>query len=270
MPKIKKFPEDFTDISVIHEGKTRHIYRCTHNENILCCKIIPIQSNSWKVELSNLKYISSHNLPYPKFYDHFTDNSNSYMFYKYIPGIDLYKYAIDKQLSEREVKYIIYKILKLLALYHSKNIFHLDIKPENILCVNNNVDNLALIDFGHAFVCHSKTGCNTSHSFGTIGYAAPELKDGKCYAKTDIWSVGVIIYVLLFKCYPFPNQIDESKKLKSYVKIFMQEWEKNFKTISKEAVNVIISCLKENTNERISISELLNNKWFNELKKTYF
>lgn len=264
LPKIKKFPEDFTDISVIHKGKSRHLYRCSQNGKVLCCKIIPVQSHSWKIELSNLRYIASHELPYPRFYDHFTDINNSYMFYDYINGIDLYKYAINKELSEKDVKKIIYKIVKLLTLYHSKNVWHLDIKPENIICVDNDINKLALIDFGHAFICHSNT-CNTSHSFGTVGYAAPELKQGKCYANSDIWSLGVIIYVLLFKSYPFPHQIDESKKMKSYVKIFMEEWQKNFKTISKDAVNIIISCLKEDVEERASIIDLLSHKWFDEI-----
>ena len=57
LPKIKKFPEDFTNISVIHKGKSRHLYRCSQNGKMLCCKIIPIESHSWKIELSNLKYI---------------------------------------------------------------------------------------------------------------------------------------------------------------------------------------------------------------------
>ena len=236
LAKTKKFPEDFSNISVIHKGKTRHLYRCKKNNIILCCKMIPIQSHSWKIELSNLKYISIHKLPYPKFYDHFTDSNNSYMFYEYINGIDLYKYAMNKELTEIDVKSIIYKILQLLTLYHDKNIWHLDIKPENIICINNNTKYLALIDFGHAFVCNSRDGCNTAHSFGTIGYAAPELKHGRCYSKSDIWSIGIIIYVLLFKSYPFPHYIDESKKVTSYIKIFSKEWEKNFKTVSKEAV----------------------------------
>tara|TARA_B100001769_G_C22019813_1_gene547998 strand:+ start:302 stop:1096 length:795 start_codon:yes stop_codon:yes gene_type:complete len=264
MPKIKKFPEDFTNISVIHKGKSRHLYRCKQNEKILCCKIIPVQFHSWKIELSNLKYIAEHDLPYPKFYDHFTDINNSYMFYDYIQGIDLYKYAITRDLSEKSVKIITYKIIKLLTLYHSKNVWHLDIKPENIICINNDITELALIDFGHAFVCHSKK-CNTTHSFGTIGYAAPELKFGKCYSKSDVWSLGVIIYVLLFKSYPFPHQIDESKKMKSYIKAFTEEWEKNFKTVTKEAVNIITSCLKEKISERAHVTDLLNHKWFDEI-----
>lgn len=93
---------------------------------------------------------------------------------------------------------------------HSKNIIHRDLKPENILYSNSSVHSpIKLIDWGFS------TMCSTKHKFsslvGTPYYVAPEVLFGNYDKSCDLWSAGVILYILLcgyppfrkYKCYEF-------------------------------------------------------------------
>lgn len=94
---------------------------------------------------------------------------------------------------------------------HSKNIVHRDIKPENILF--NNKDVLKLVDFGTSKITDSRKMKNT---YGTPYYVAPEVLDENYDLKCDIWSCGVILYILITGVPPFngPTEFDIMERVK--------------------------------------------------------
>ena len=78
---------------------------------------------------------------------------------------------------------------------HSKNILHLDLKPENVLCITKNSNEIKLIDFGLARVYDPTKECRVL--FGTPEFVAPEVVNyDRISYETDMWSVGVICYTL--------------------------------------------------------------------------
>lgn len=98
------------------------------------------------------------------------------------------------------------QVLSSLVYLHSKNIAHRDIKPENIIFESNDALNVKLVDFGNS----RKMGANESMNgvYGTAYYVAPEVLSGEYDYKCDIWSIGVILYMLLSGRPPFNGSSD--------------------------------------------------------------
>jgi calcium-dependent protein kinase len=129
---------------------------------------------------------------------------------RYIPGGELYK-AISHwgHFSESDAAYIMKQLLSAMNYCHSKNIVHRDLKPENIL-VDSIVDskrNVKVINFENALRYSRRK--KVYELVGTPNYMAPETIEGKCSPKSDVWSLGVIMYVMLSGRYPFDGNTQE-------------------------------------------------------------
>jgi|Transcript_12858 calcium-dependent protein kinase len=99
------------------------------------------------------------------------------------------------------------QILSCVSYLHSKGIIHRDLKPENILLEDkNDILNIKLIDFGTAI--RNEARGKIKGAIGTAYYIAPEVICGAYDEKCDLWSCGVIMYVLLSGTAPFEGQTD--------------------------------------------------------------
>ena len=142
---------------------------------------------------------------------------------------------------------------------HSKNIAHRNIHPENILFESNDALNVKILDFGSA----RKIGQNESvHGvYGTAYYVAPECLVGDYDEKCDVWSVGIIMYMLLSGKPPFDGQSDlhilEAVKSGEYS---MQggTWD----MVSNEAKDLVSRMLTMDPKQRISAHDALQHPWF--------
>ncbi|XP_012555996.2 myosin light chain kinase, smooth muscle [Hydra vulgaris] len=191
-----------------------------------------------------------------------------------VDGKELFEKVLedDFQLSEKKVAECIRQILIALNHMHEKNIVHLDLKPENILCYDSkiqltiqNADNTSeevkIIDFGSSR--ELRKGIQESVLCGTPEYVAPEvIAYDPISLKTDIWSVGVITYVLLSGNSPFLGDTDvETMSNVTEGKIDFEEDCESFESVTEDAKQFIIDCLKIDPRKRISVSEALNHKW---------
>ena len=180
--------------------------------------LISEQTNEASVlnELNILKKIDHQNVV--KIYEFYVDSHNYYFITEYCPGGDLYDATKNENLSELQVACIIYQILLALNHIHKMKIMHRDLKPENILVTKKEEDGLYRIkicDFGtsHLF----KEGEKQRNITGSSYYIAPEVLKKKYNFKCDLWSCGVIMYVLLTKKIPFFGK-DDKEVRKSIVK----------------------------------------------------
>ena len=169
--------------------------------------------------------------------------------------------------DEKYSAYIMYQIFSAINYCHNMNIIHGDLKPENILIVNrnkkNNYPNIKIGDFGMSKMVEKDSLQNKI--VGTIYYVAPEVILKKYNEKCDIWSCGVIMYVLLSKKPPFGGYTEEeiiSNILKGVYDIEKPPFDK----ISKNALDLIQKLLNKDINKRISAQEALNHPWFKENK----
>jgi len=113
-------------------------------------------------------------------------------------------------MNEQDAAYIIRQVLSAITYCHSKGVVHRDLKPENILIDTITQDghiNIKVIDFGAALFFSPKT--KISETLGTPYYIAPEVLMGDYNEKCDIWSIGVVLFVLLSGTAPFNGTTDD-------------------------------------------------------------
>lgn len=156
-------------------------------------------------------------------------------------------------------KYI-HSILTAVAYCHANNVVHRDLKLENILFESEHRDSeLKLIDFGLSQCFRPK---EVMHKYvGTSYYVAPEVIDGNYDAKCDVWSIGVIAYMLLSGVPPFYGPTDSE----TLVAIKEGKWHFDpylFTNVSPLAKNFISKCLTKKAFWRPSAASALQHKWF--------
>jgi len=146
-----------------------------------------------------------------KLYDIYEDETHVYIIMELVKGSELFDRIVAKgSYTEKEAINVIKQILDAVKYLHECGIAHRDLKPENLLCSGEGEDEIVKIaDFGLSkmFTSGEKlmTGC------GTPGYVAPEVLLCEEYdSKVDLWSIGVITYILLSGYSPFHSD-DETE-----------------------------------------------------------
>ena len=164
--------------------------------------------------------------------------------------------------NETITGYYMKQILKAVCYCHGMNIVHRDLKPENILIVKrmkNGCHPIKIIDFGTAKI-FSKEKKETL-LIGSAYYIAPEVLDRNYTEKCDLWSCGVIMYILLTGRPPFGGNTDMEimQKIKSgKYDLTKYPWG----IISKEAKDLIKDLLQLNPGQRLSAEKALKHPWF--------
>jgi len=162
--------------------------------------------------------------------------------------------------SEQKAARIIKSLLEAVAHLRRKNICHRDIKPENILFETEDEDSdIRLIDFGLARK-YSKGDAPMANPVGTAYYMSPELIKGKYDRSCDIWSVGVVAYILICGYPPF-NGNSDPVIFDTIRKGRLQFPEKAWSGVSDEGKDFIKSLLRKDPRKRFSATEALAHPW---------
>ena len=177
----------------------------------------------------------------------------------YVPGGDLFHRIIERNIfSERTAANLMKNLLEAVEYMHSLNIVHRDLKPENILMSNSECDwEFKIADFGLA--CQSSE--NELLRCGSPGYVAPEILKKAAYGKkVDIFSTGIILYVVLSSRAPFfGKNANEILTKNKECKIYFQD--KYWKNISKEGIDCVLKLTESNPDKRPSAREALRHPW---------
>ena len=205
-------------------------------------------------EIKVLSFLSHPNIT--RFIEVLTDESFFYIITEFCFGINLLEFARKTLNIDIDViRYILKQILLALSYLHSVGICHRDLKLENIIISNNK--NIKLIDFG---LCGFDSPFSMRETFcGSHLYASPEILNSLPYHgyKSDIWSVGVILYALFFQKLPWSdNNIPQAiNKIKSCIFIIPSN-------IDENAINLINFLLKKNPEDRPTVSQILKHPFF--------
>lgn len=175
---------------------------------------------------------------------------------EYLSGGELYDYIIKKgSMTEDEARNIFQQLVFALDYTHKHKVVHRDIKPENILLDEHN--NIKIGDFGLASYFHDGIFLRTS--CGSLNYAAPEVLTGDLYSgpEIDIWSSGVVLFVLLTGNLPF----DDNNISMLLQKIKRGEFEIP-PSVSGVCQDLIRRILNIDPVARIKISQIFKHPWF--------
>jgi calcium-dependent protein kinase len=270
---IRKNYEYISMLGYGNFGKVR-LYRDKNYKDLLFAiktlkkeGISPYKFNLLKSEVSILRDLDHPNIV--KYFGTFEDDYYIHILMEYLKGHDLYKIISLKKytgFSESDMATIIEQLLKALSFIHSKQIVHRDIKPENILFSNKkDYSTLKLIDFGLA------TTKRDRKSVGTPYYMAPEMIDGFSYPESDIWSVGIIVYLMITGKHAFevdminPDEYnDENHNKILFDKIKNEDYDYYLLEESKcsdEAKYFINGCLNKSVENRFDSQQCLQHPW---------
>uniref|UniRef100_T1J123 Probable methylthioribulose-1-phosphate dehydratase n=1 Tax=Strigamia maritima TaxID=126957 RepID=T1J123_STRMM len=184
-----------------------------------------------------------------------------------IEGGELFDRVIDEDfvLTERVSSIFIRQICEGVEFMHSQNILHLDMKPENVLCLSRTGNRIKLIDFGLARKFDPAKKLQIL--FGTPEFVAPEVISfapiGYC---TDMWSVGVICYVLLSGLSPFMGDTEAETMANVTVGVYDFD-DESFNEITEEAKDFIRQLLVKDMKKRMSATECLQHPWLKRGKR---
>merc|ERR1712137_38511 len=186
-----------------------------------------------------------------------------YIVTEVVTGGELFDRIVDKgSYSERDAAILVQKLVTAIEYLHSKNIVHRDLKPENLLLKSSEQDTeIKLADFGLSKVLGQEVMMQTA--CGTPGYVAPEILQSSesGYGKeVDMWSVGVITYILLCGFPPFYND-NVAQLFESIIKADFDYPSDYWDHISDDAIDFIDSLLIAEPSKRMSATEALQHCW---------
>ena len=205
-----------------------------------------------------------------KLYEIYENDNYIYLVMELCTGGELFDRIIQKteqgkQFTEKEVANIFQQMMSAINYCHSNKIVHRDLKPENLLLATQDENSpIKVIDFGMSRIFNNKQAM--FDKVGTAYYISPEVLDGFYDEKCDIWSAGVILYILLCGYPPF-NGNDDDEIFESIKKRKFVFPEAEWANISKEAKDLINKMLSEPLT-RLTAEQVLVHPWLvNQLNK---
>ncbi|XP_042453404.1 CBL-interacting protein kinase 1-like [Zingiber officinale] len=210
-----------------------------------------------KREIATLKLLRHPNVV--RLFEVLASKTKIYMVLEYETGGELFDRIESKgRLPEPEGRKLFQQLIDAVSYCHEKGVFHRDLKPENVLL--DTQGNIKISDFGLSALPQQFGHDGLLHTTcGSPNYVAPEVIANKGYdgATADIWSCGVILYVILTGCLPF----DDTNLAVLYQKISKGDVQIP-KWLSSGARNMIRRILDPNPQTRINMTQIKEDKWF--------
>ncbi len=198
-----------------------------------------------------------------KIFEFYNGEKEYYLIMEYCEGGELFDKIVKSNLTEIQCAYIMYQIISAVNYCHKMKIIHRDLKPENIL-IKKDEDGfyrVKVCDFGTSKAF--KIGDTEKQLVGSAYYIAPEVIQKKYNLKCDLWSCGVIMFVLLTKKPPFGGRNDAIIMQNIQIGKYKEHLLDEYSPYAKELVALL---LEKNIKKRINAEQALNHPWFDVFK----
>ncbi|NWR96266.1 MYLK2 kinase, partial [Motacilla alba] len=254
---------------ILGGGKFGEVHTCTEKETglKLAAKVIRKQGAKDKemvlLEIDVMNQLNHHNLI--QLYDAIETPREIILFMEFVEGGELFERIIDDDYHLTEVDCMVFvrQICEGIRFMHHMGVLHLDLKPENILCVSATGHMVKIIDFGLArrYNPNEKLKVN----FGTPEFLSPEVVNYEQVSySTDMWSMGVITYMLLSGLSPFLGD-DDTETLNNVLAANWYFDEETFESVSNEAKDFVSNLIIKDKSARMSADQCLQHPWLNNL-----
>lgn len=194
-----------------------------------------------------------------KVYEFYQDEAAYYVVTDLCTGGELFEKIVQEKIfTEKQAAEYMRQILSAIAYCHEKQLVHCDLKPENIMLESPNSSLIKIIDFGNSSICTKDQ--RLTNKFGSVYYVAPEVLNSSYDEKCDVWSLGVILYLLLTGKPPFNGNSDQQILQKVYAGTYTMDIPE-MAEISAAAKDLIKKMLTFKMDDRITAKECLNHPW---------
>ncbi|KAK2580155.1 hypothetical protein KPH14_012427 [Odynerus spinipes] len=260
-----EFNDQYDIQSEIGRGKFGTVYLCKEKASglALAAKVVNISKKEDRRSVEREVDIMRR-LQHPRLiqlYDAIDTGKHIYVILELIEGGELFERVIDDDfvLTERSCAVFMRQICEGIEFIHAQKILHLDLKPENILCLTKEGNRIKIIDFGLAREYDPNKKLQVL--FGTPEFVAPEVVNfDQIGFGTDMWSIGVICYVLLSGLSPFMGDTD----IETMANVTIAKYDfdhEAFTDISEDAKDFIRCLLIKDKEKRATATQCREHRW---------
>ena len=258
---------DWTGTAILGTGRNGAVRLCIHRKTGVQYAVKTLKKNQVKNDdidtlKQEIRFMAD--LDHPnilRIYEYYETADNLYLILELCSGGELLSHLERRSyFPENTVRYLIYSILRSVRYCHDHSIVHRDLKLQNFLFDSKlPTSDLKLIDFGLSQ--YLETGHSLQTPVGTPFYVAPEILNKSYDSKCDIWSIGIITYMLFSGIAPFygPTDVDTLKAVQEGNLKFNH---RAFDMASPAAMDFIKVCLTRDVSQRPSAKEALTHIWF--------
>ena len=257
--------DDYVIGKELGKGRFSVVHECVHIRTNKHCAVKVIDKRTIEVEdkgllrteIAVLKLVDHPNII--KLEGIYESKFFIYIVMEKLSGGELFERIVGRpRFSEIEAARLIKPLLEAVAYLHDLGIAHRDLKPENILC-SENIEDIKIADFGLSKMVLPKE--KMEGACGTLSYVAPEVLSMQGYGvQADIWSVGVILFLILCGKLPFDGD-DHNEIIRKTVQceplVNPTVWNK----LSEDGRNIVMAMLNKNPKNRITARECLKHPW---------
>jgi len=265
----------FDKVATLGEGMTGNVYSLRHKDtgSLYAGKSVSKAAmqeallDDLRNEIGVLITLDHPNVV--KLYEVYEDYKEIYLVMEMCTGGELYEALIaNDSYGENYAAHLFYQMAAAVAYVHSKKMAHRDLKLENFIFENKKPNSpLKLIDFGLSHCANPDGILRMKSVVGTPYYIAPEVlkadikRGGKTYnEQCDVWSLGVLLYMLLTGSPPFSGRTD-SEIMKAVLRGGLDLDRSPWPSISADAKDIVRKCLTEDPAKRIRAAELMTHPW---------
>ena len=258
---------DFFLGHILGSGAHSIVYATTYKKKRYVCKKMKISNKDRALrEILILKKLKDNKF-FPNYKFHIETKYNLMIFTEYNEAIDVFEFInrlIEKgELTEDIIKDVFLKMTKAIKEFHNKGFNHLDVKMENFIILNNKTLDIKLIDFEMSYE-YSKNLKYIKRTIGTSGYSPLESYKHLYNYQTDIWSLGICLWILLTNGMPFYHKnliVNDTID----IQFMLLPTPDEIKHIDSEALKLVKSILTTDIKKRIELDDIIANKWLNEI-----
>jgi len=275
--RLKKMTTIYSQYDILKEigsGGFSRVYKAQSKENdeIVAVKVVGLGEDDdemkriVKNEIRVMKAITdmtNFKANFVQFVDELHEPNRICIIMEYLHGGELFDRIIArKQYSENDACAVMKTLIRALDSLHKKGIVHRDLKPENIVYADESeTSDIKIMDFGLSWFTDEDDVQESAQYVGTPGYIAPEVLLNSQYGpEGDIWSMGVILYILLSGRMPFAGRtpgIQNAKIMSGTFHMKGSSWD----NVSSSAKSLIQRMLTVDPKKRISAKQILKHQW---------
>lgn len=266
---VQKSELKFTDVydlgKMLDKGAFGEVHECVqittgNNRAVKILKKDKMDTAEQELMINEVNILK--NLDHPnivQIYEYFEDATYFFIVTELVQGGQLFDEVTRRgKFNERDAATVIKQLLSAVSYCHKNNICHRDIKPENVLLdVDKQFDQIKIVDFGSA---KTLTNERMKELHGTCYYVAPEVLTQNYGKECDLWSIGVITYLLLSGTCPFRGATNEDI-LKAVAKGKYNFQHNAFSKVSMNGQQFISKLLQMNPAKRITAIDALQHPW---------